>query len=150
MSPQAQANSPWINAYSDEKLSKFCLFHNNQKVGEEEIIEHLELSSLIQKMIMHDFDPAEHTTTEFVEFCERLEFAEGVSKAAPKFNGQKTTFQKGVESKGSLLNAYNKQPRDEGITKYTCLLHGPNNTHSTDQCRVLQSQAEKMSAGLFS
>ena len=25
-------------------------------------------------------------------------------------------------------------------------MHGPNNTHSTDQCRVLQSQAEKMSA----
>ena len=28
-------------------------------------------------MIMHGFDPANHTIQEFIEFCERIEFAEG-------------------------------------------------------------------------
>ena len=28
-------------------------------------------------MIMYGFDPANHTIHEFIEFCERIEFAEG-------------------------------------------------------------------------
>ena len=28
-------------------------------------------------MIMHGFDPANHTIHKFIEFCKRIEFAEG-------------------------------------------------------------------------
>ena len=96
-------------------------------------------------MIMHDFDPIDHSTSEFTEFCERLEFAEDLTTSAPKYHkSQMATAQKG-ETTGSKLNAENKK-RKAGKGKYYCMLHGENNTHATDQCKVLKTQADRMSA----
>ena len=67
------------------------------------------------------------------------------SKSAPKHNKSQTaTAQKGDNS-GSQLNADSKKLKAKK-GKHYCMLHGENNTHTTEQCKVLKTQADRMSA----
>lgn len=72
---------------TNEKLKRFPPFQENQALSTEEIIEYLKFaipSTWRKQMVMHDFDPIDHSTSEFTEFCERLEFAEDLTTSAPK------------------------------------------------------------------
>ena len=46
-------------------------------------------------MIMHGFDPANHTIQEFIEFCERIEFSEGNKQHAQLKETKSQTDQNG-------------------------------------------------------
>ena len=54
--------------------------NENNKLLMDKLMDIVEFSvpAMWQKaMIMHRFDPANHTIQEFIKFCERIEFSEG-------------------------------------------------------------------------
>ena len=64
----------------NEYLKEFPDFEENQKLPIEELMDVAENgipASWKKIMILQGFDPMESSPTEFVEFCERIEFAEG-------------------------------------------------------------------------
>mmetsp|Transcript_16115 Transcript_16115/g.23397 ORF Transcript_16115/g.23397 Transcript_16115/m.23397 type:complete len:100 (+) Transcript_16115:549-848(+) len=73
---------------TNKKLNHFLPFQENQVISNKEVVEHLEFAipnSWHRQMVMHDFHPIDHTTSEITEeFCERLEFTEKLSNSAPK------------------------------------------------------------------
>ena len=136
----------------NEYLDQFPPFNANQHIPEDEIKEHAEFSipnSWHKRMIMLGFDPVAASLTEFIEFCERIEFTKGLDEA---LGTKPKTAQKGNDqmarnnNTGSLRNA---RPSVRGDKRknadYYCLYHGQNSTHNTDQCKVLQEQARRMS-----
>ena len=61
----------------------FPPFGQDQSLDDDDIMEILEfdIPAFWQKdMIYQGFNPSEHTATEFVEFCKRLEFTEAMTK----------------------------------------------------------------------
>lgn len=93
-------------------------------------------------MVMHNFDPTSHTPSEFVEFCERIEFAEGVdnnnnnTKSEPK--AQRDSKKR--DSGGQVRAKSSERGKDKG--KW-CLLH-KTTSHSTEECKVVNKQIENM------
>jgi wyosine [tRNA(Phe)-imidazoG37] synthetase (radical SAM superfamily) len=64
----------------NEYLSDFPPSNENNKLLMDKLMDIAKFSvpAMWQKtMIMHGFDPANHTIQEFIEFYERIEFAEG-------------------------------------------------------------------------
>jgi len=89
--------------------------------------------SWMREMDKQGFDPIEKTLAEVVDFCERMENAEGDFE--PARNGGKTNKSKDNKSKS--------KDKSNGGGKY-CLLHGDNHTHNTDDCLVLKKQAKAL------
>jgi hypothetical protein len=87
-------------------------------------------------MDKQDFDPTEGTITEVLNFCERMESSEeGFEKVR---NDHKTN--------GKSKQKHGK-PKSDGNSKFNCLLHGPNNTHGTDDCHVMKKTASSLKTG---
>ena len=110
-------------------------------------MEHAEFAipnSWQQQMVLHGFNAVENTMEDFIEFCERLEFSEGVYNSTHK--GKNANTQKGKDGTTSKeKEGKSKKSRDKPKPgKHYCLYHGENNTHSTDDCKVLKAQAERM------
>ncbi len=88
-------------------------------------------------MVLHGFDPSNGTIKEFTKFCERLErTAEEVEDKIPlkkKGNFKKRQGEKPDINKGRSINK----------SKHYCLLHGPNQSHDTNDCTKLKREAEK-------
>ena len=81
-----------------------------------------------KQMTCLNYDPFAHDLDSFIEFCERMEEAEG-------FNPD------GAVTKKSSSSSTKKSKSSSG--KH-CMLHG-NGNHSTDECKTLQRQVGKMS-----
>jgi hypothetical protein len=137
-----------MNAY----LTEFPPFEADQELSGEEIIDILEFAipnSWQKNMVLQGFEPLDHTTAEFVSFCERNEFTEGTldnsdshgakgkanSKNSPNDGKPRSKSSSEVTSKSNLK----KRERNE---KW-CELHQTNG-HDTSECKVVQAQIKKM------
>ena len=124
-------------------LESFPPYNENQKLPDDELLEHFEFAipnAWQKQMVLQGFNTLEHTTEEFVEFCEQLEFSKDF--IVQPNNGQKATTRTGVRNTGSRQSAA-KTPSKRKLDKF-CLYHGMNSTHVSDECRVLIDQAEKL------
>jgi hypothetical protein len=131
----------------NEYLNEFPPSEANQKLPTDELMDIAEFAvpaTWQRTMVLHDFDPTNHTPTEFVEFCERLEFAEGNDPSATsalKERNSRTDSKNGF--KGGLLRA---KTSARGSTKRTgkyCHYH-QTDSHDTNECKVMLDQAKRM------
>jgi hypothetical protein len=149
-------------------------FNTSQLIQEDEIKDLLEFSVPWQwriEMVKQAFRPIDHDLADIVEFCERQETAESVFQAiktANTYAGHQTmngtgdtTWNKRKQKpnkkgrgswkneKGGFLNNKNKKSgRCESFNdtggKDGCRLHPDAVTHTTAECRVVQSQIDNM------
>ena len=103
-----------------------------------------------KQMVLQDHDPANHTTEETVEFCQRLEETEGSDWKMKSTNNNNNNNNNSANNKrkkgnqnGSSSSNNNNKKRSRG-DDYNCLLHGPNSTHNTDDCFALKKKADEM------
>ena len=119
-------------------------FNAGQSLSNDELLEiyHCSIpSSWSKEMQRQGFDPMEHTSDEFLEFCERLEAAEDFQPDKKSDNNNN----KGGRSK--------KQPKirdnrphgkgDRSGEPNNCMLHGAN-THPTSECFKLKKEAARL------
>ena len=130
------------------------------QLGEDELVDIVEAGlpkAWTKQMLLQDFDPAEHTLHELVDFCERLENAEQIyegefhNKKSQKANRDGTSGakhggelpaksdQRGRHSKSKNSAKRSRKDRDETW----CELHASDD-HDTRECRVLLAQAKRM------
>jgi len=65
----------------NQLLNEFPPFGKNQALPEDELLDIAEFAIPAEwqrTMVLQGFDPMEHSINEFIEFCEHLEFAEGI------------------------------------------------------------------------
>jgi hypothetical protein len=131
----------------NDYLNEFPPFGQDQILEPDELIDILEFgvpNSWQRNMVMHGFDPMNHTPTEFVEFCERHEFTETTeetgkkSKTASK-NGHNDATSRAKTSEGAPKSNKRKHDSEEKF----CDLH-QRHGHSTAECKVVQAQIKKM------
>ncbi len=125
--------------------SDFPPFNENQAPPQDEIVDILEFAipnRWRNQATSQGFDIMIHTPTEFVEFCERIELVETNEEKSP---GENSNKEKATET--SHKRGFERKSEDsEGSAKKDCLPHGENCGHTTDECKVLKSQADKMKA----
>lgn len=126
-----------LNAF----LRLFPPYGMDQALPQEELMDIFEFSmpaSWQKQAIIQGFDIMQHTPNEFVEFCERLEGVEDDPEAK--------TNKESNEKKSQKNNKFKKRtkPTESNEDKPVCMLHGPG--HSTDECKVLKTQAKRMKA----
>ena len=129
-------------------LAEYPGGNQNSCFALDEVMDILEfgLPATWQKLFrLHDFNPVTHTMDEFVEFCERLEYAEvEPANANMKGRGQndskshKNGVKEHAKSTGSGSN--NNKKRE---AKKWCIYH-ETDLHDTGECKVILSQAKKM------
>jgi hypothetical protein len=135
-----------INKY----LLDFSPSNKNNKLLIDELMDIAEFSipATWQKMmIMHGFDPANHTIQEFIEFCERIEFSEGNEQQAQLKETKSQTDQNGSTTGGKWCAKSSERGKSKKAkaTRKWCPLH-ETDMHDASQCKVLLSQAKKMPA----
>lgn len=95
--------------------------------------------SWLAKMEEQGFDPYEKPLEEVIEFCERIEVAEGIN-SKPNKNGKASINDEDSKSKSKKDGG--KPPAKKKASNY-CAYHGTNNTHDTKNCKVLKSLREQ-------
>lgn len=144
-----------MNAY----LPEFPPFGPQQQLADDDLSEILEFAvpnSWNRTMVLQGFNASEKTTTEIVEFCERLEFTESLPGGRANNNngnnngknfhtdsksGSKHRQGDGKSSSREASNN-NKNKRKSDTQKY-CPLHDTHG-HDISECKVLLNQASKM------
>lgn len=136
-----------------------ALFPGGTSLAGDEIKDILEFASphvWRTKMLEQGFNPLDHTTNEYVDFCERLETAEMLSQhmaanqKKPSNGTESNTGRNGGKRKGSKSNAdttessTSKKKSRNGQDKY-CPLHKTYG-HDANDCKVIQAQVKNMSA----
>ena len=116
---------------------------------QDEIVDLLEYgvpNSWQRSMILQDFNPLQHTVTEFVQFCERLEQVEAnEGRGQANSTDQKPKASKAVKgNKHNNENKLNKKRKSPPDQSGGCMLHGENCGHVTDDCFTLKAQAKRM------
>lgn len=118
----------------------------SQKLSDEEIMEILEFgvpNSWQRKMIEHGFDPSTHTKAEFIEFCERMEYAEqNDTKPAAKPTATPKAGKGSTWTPDSPAGD-DKNKKSKGNGKY-CRFHKVKG-HDTGECKVVLAQVDRMS-----
>lgn len=139
----------------NEYLREFPGYEQGKELGADcimDIAEYAVPATWQRQMVVHGFDPLDHTVAEFVEFCERMEFTEETedtgtkSKATAKqgSNGAVTGPAKSSEkARKKKRKSYDNSSDEE---EPFCELHGYGQNHKTGKCRVLLAQAKKMRA----
>jgi hypothetical protein len=133
----------------NEYLKSFPPFGDNQNLPMDEILEIAEFASPMKwrkAMNMHGFDATMHTPSEFVEFCERLEFAE----SGETTNHSKCQRNSGTDQNGRKKDRISRAKSSERGTKRQkddmyCILHNTHG-HTLDECKVMRDQAKRMRA----
>ena len=113
---------------------------NGTKLPEDEVLDLLEFGlpeTWQHAMLLQDFDPQVHTVNDFVQFCERLETLEKEEKRKRDSNPKKKSSRLNKES----TKENKKSGRKQGLS---CLVHGENCGHTSDQCFVLKKQAKRL------
>ena len=122
-----------------------------QKLDEDDLKEVLEFSvpaSWQKAMVLQGFNPVDRTITEFVEFCERIEFTEGLENTTKGKNSQasqkESHTKKGHNGSKSSEGASHKRKRHaKDKSEWYCPLHDTTG-HDMSDCKVLLNQAKKM------
>ena len=85
---------------------------------------------------------------DFIKFCKRLELNKSIYNTTHAKTGQKTNTQKsnGLNSLLKTGKSNLQSGQKQKAAQYYCLYHGENNTHKTDNCKVLKAQAERMAS----
>ena len=96
----------------------------------------------VGQMVLHKFEPSEHTPKDFVDFCKTLEFAEQTNP----------TFNIGTTDPNAKKPPSKKKPGNGDISLVTgkrkhCAYHGDNNTHTTDNCHTIKAMIKNQQAG---
>jgi len=91
-----------------------------------------------REMDHQDFDPMAKTTQEIVKFMENTKMFENFDADAKKKIAQSA----GDAKKGNGKKVTKKNNSTSG--QKFCLLHGNNNTHTTDECNTLKARANKL------
>ncbi len=111
-------------------------------LGEAELLDLLEFGVPImwqKTMVMHGFDPSNGTIKEFTEFCERLErTVEEVAEKIPKKKEFSGKYRDRLDVKAGIHKG-----KGTHKSKYFCLIHGPNQSHDSNDCKHLKREAEK-------
>ena len=113
-------------------------FDDTQSLTPEEITDILlwgTPKSWQREMDRQGFDPLDKGPKATLAFMEQIE-------ASEDFDGDKKKIIAKAEGKKGNNNKAKKNNNTSG-QKY-CLLHGNNNTHSTDECNTLKAQAKKL------
>ena len=151
----------------NQMLSEFPpAYSKTQRILDEDFVEVIEYGipySWRAKMAEQGFVPVNHTLTEIVEFCNKMEYAEQMTGINNSQKNQKTGQHAEADSAsgdtytGAILHA--KAP--QGVSKKRrerhnsfiessgsdgCALHQNATDHTTGECRVLVGQAKKMRA----
>jgi len=116
-------------------------FNTAQSFSADEITDillHWMLKSWQREMDRQDIDPMTKTIQEIVKFMEKIETSEDFDGDAKKKIAQAA----GEAKKGNCKKAAKKNNNTSG--QKFCLLHGNNNTHTTDECNTLKAQAKKL------
>ena len=94
-------------------------------------------------MAMHNFDPLIHTLTEFTQFCERIQFAEGISPHSEKeSHTESSTGSTGGKSR-AVKSKKKSSPASKKRSGMWCEYH-KTDSHDTGECKVMIAQAKKM------
>jgi hypothetical protein len=128
-------------------LSEFPPNAANQKLPTDELMDIAEYAvpaTWQRTMLMHNFDPTIHTPQDFIEFCERIKFSEGVENKEAKPQMDSKNRKDGLlraksSERGENANGNRKR---RGESKW-CALHEVD-THDTGECKVLLNQAKRM------
>ena len=123
----------------NEYLADFPPFEPNQKLSHEDLMDIAEYAmpaTWLRNMHMHGFDATSHTSSEFVEFNERIELYEpkdlqGQAKSKTGKNGNQVCAK-------SSERGNSKRKRDKW-----CEYH-KSDSHDTNECKVMLAQAKKM------
>jgi hypothetical protein len=125
-------------------------FAAGQKVTETDMMDILASKapkSHKELMTDHGFDPQTATKAEFVEICERAETKEALLDKRSTHNHYSDNDDSSDDNHASKRPK--KKPKKESSyksrSKYYCTEHGPNNTHDTEDCKVLQGRKDKKS-----
>ena len=136
----------------NEYLREFPGYEEGKELQADDIMDIAEFgvpATWQRQMVVHGFDPLDHTVAEFVEFCERMEYTETESDG--KSNGQKAKTDPKEpndgksHAKSSAEASYKKKRKvrvDDEDEKY-CEYHQVYG-HSTGECKVVLAQAKKM------
>ena len=139
-------------------LEEFPEFNNNG-IQEDKLMEMFEFSipATWQKtMQMHGFNAAEHTRTEFVEFCKRIEFVEGtphnsqsidITAMKPSTTGATWRAKSSARGKQSNNGPTNHRSNGRDVKRRCkdtwCKLHQVHG-HDTGKCKVVKQQIKQM------
>ena len=93
---------------------------------------------------MHGFELIEKSIDDFLEFCERLEVAEQIYEATHKKPAgmPETGSRPSKRKRGSQKSDAKNNARGD----FYCMYHGYNTSHTTDECKLLKPQVERMCA----
>jgi hypothetical protein len=145
-------------------LSMFPDYTIGDELHEDELLNIYEYGipkSWSRHFLLQNWDPQHHTKQEFREFCERLETAEDITPRtfvkSKDYNGPRGRFDSNKSNRYKDTRVTTSRPgykpaqtfqstRNNAPMSKRCRLHGPNNTHDTDQCKVIGDQADKMRA----
>jgi hypothetical protein len=139
----------------NEYLPYFPPYDADQKLSQEELLDICEFAvpfSWQKTMVVQGFDPISHSPAEFIEFCERLEFAEQDLRAQqPEVlpqndsQGRKGRLFSASKSlkKGNDITTNNKRKYDHNTDQPYCEYHRCH-SHSTGQCKVVLEQVKRM------
>ena len=95
-------------------------------------------------MAMHDFDPLIHPPTEFTQFCERIQFAEGISPHSERAaHTESSTGSTGGKSCAENTKEKAKHKKRTATSGKWCEYH-QTDSHNTGECKVVLAQAKKM------
>ena len=132
----------------NEMLNEFPPGANDQKLPDDELMDIAEYAvpaTWQRTMLMHNFDPTIHSPQDFIEFCERIEFAEGTENKEAKPQTDSRNRKDGLlraKSSERGENANGNRKRRSESTKW-CALHEVD-SHNTGECKVLLNQAKRM------
>ena len=133
----------------NEMLAEFPPGAQEQKLPTDELMDIAEYAvpaTWQRTMMMHNFDPTIHTPQDFIEFCERIEFAEGTdsnnqeAKPQPDSKNRRDGLLRAKSSERGQNTNGNRKRRGE--SKW-CVLH-EQDSHDTSECKVLLNQAKRM------
>ena len=122
-----------VGRINDEELPQLPPFAANQSLSNDEVLDillHGTPKSWQVEMDRQGFDPLDKTIPEVVDFMENIE-------AADEHSRQSETVQK--KKNPSSNNGKKDKNKSNGKRKPThfCKEHGPNFSHSTEECRTL-------------
>jgi hypothetical protein len=129
-----------LNAY----LEHFPPYAENQRLANDELMDIFEFSipnAWQKEAIRQGFDIMQHTASEFVEFCERLESTEDTPIINKPEGKLKATRKRKINDTSEAI--------EKARGKKYCMLHGAG-AHTTEECRTLKVQASRMRATYLS
>jgi len=131
----------------NEFLKEFPGFVEGQELQHDEIMDIAEYgvpATWQRAMVVHGFNPLDHTVPGFIEFCEQMEFSE--AQESTEGTKSKTTSKKGKN--GATLHAKSSEEAQSNKCRFSdeekyCKYHKVHG-HDTGECKAVLSQVKKM------